>query len=287
MADIVGRLGGELVRVEAEWGKIIDPQDVKKALDGGKTKLVGIVHAETSTGVLQPLDDIGRMVKDHGALFLVDTVTSLGGHPVEVDAWEIDAVYSGTQKCLSCPPGLAPISFSQRAVDVVQSRKTKVASWYLDLTLLTKYWGGERVYHHTAPISMNYALREALRIVVEEGLDARWERHRRNHLALVEGLKALGFEMFVPKAERLWTLNAVKLPDGLDDLEARKQLLQQYGIEVGSGLGALKGKLWRIGLMGETSRMNNVFLLLSALGSMMKERALITDAGAGVKAAGG
>ncbi len=285
MSDIVGRLGGELVRVEAEWGKTIDPAAVKKALDGGKKiKLAAIVHAETSTGAWQPLEEISKIVHDHGALFIVDTVTSLGGCPVEVDKWGIDAVYSGTQKCLSCPPGLAPISFNDRAVETLKSRKSKVVSWYLDMTMVEKYWGAERVYHHTAPITMNYAIREALRLVVEEGLENRWARHERNHKALVRGLEALGFEMLVKEGERLWMLNTVKLPSGLDDVEGRKRLLQEYGIEVGGGLGALKGKCWRIGLMGETSRMGNVLLLLSALGRILKEKGIVKDAGLGVAA---
>ncbi|GAB4332550.1 MAG: alanine--glyoxylate aminotransferase family protein [Candidatus Abyssubacteria bacterium] len=285
MSDIVGRLGGELVRVEAEWGKPIEPEAVERALKAGPAKVVAIVHAETSTGVRQPLEDISQLARAHGALFLVDTVTSLGGCEVEVDTWGIDACYSGTQKCLSCPPGLSPVTFSERAVQALHSRKSKVSSWYLDLTMLEKYWGDERFYHHTAPISMNYALREALRIILEEGLEARFERHRLNHCALAAGLAPLGVEFLVDEPHRLPMLNAVKIPDGVDDLAVRKHLLGKFGIELGGGLGPLKGKIWRIGLMGHSSTMQNVILFLTALESALAAQGKRPEPGAAVAAA--
>ena len=272
MSDIVERLGGKLIRVEAEWGKPIEPQDVEKTLKSENVKLAAIVHAETSTGVRQPLEEIGRIVKEHGALLLVDTVTSLAGCEVDVDGCGIDACYSGTQKCLSCPPGLSPVSFSEAAMDALRSRKSKVSSWYLDLSMIEKYWGDERVYHHTAPISMIYALREALRIIMEEGLEARFERHRVNHLALAAGLKMLEVELLVEEPYRLPMLNAAIIPGGVSDASVRKRLLEEFGIELGGGLGPFKGKVWRIGLMGHSSTKQNVVLLLTAL-----ERALSAE----------
>jgi len=266
LADIVERCGAKLIRVEAPWGRIIDAADVARALQGAKKpKLVAIVHAETSTGVLQPLEEIAALTHDAGALLVADTVTSLGGHPLHVDAWGIDAAYSGTQKCLSCPPGLAPLTFGARALEVLRRRTTKVQSWYLDLTMIEKYWGEERVYHHTAPISMNYALYEALRIIEEEGLEARWARHRRHHLALKAGLDAIGLPLASQEGHQLWTLNSVTIPDGVDDAAVRTALLRDFGIEIGGGLGPLKGKTWRIGLMGESSTAANVLAVLSAL----------------------
>ncbi len=270
MSDIVERCGGELVRVEAEWGRAIDPKQVRKALRRGRTKLVGIVHAETSTGVLQPLEEISELTHDAGALLVVDTVTSLGGHPVCVDEWEIDAVYSGTQKCLSCPPGLAPISFGKRAVAALRRRKTKVPSWYLDLTMLQQYWGQERKYHHTAPVNMIYGLYEALRIIEEEGLEARWARHRDNHEALVKGLRGIGLKLLPRPDESLWSLNAVEIPSGADDAAVRRRLLEEFNLEIGGGLGPLKGRVWRVGLMGHSSTKNNVLLFLGALEYVLK-----------------
>jgi len=264
MSDIVGRAGGELVRVEAPWGEPLDLAAIEGALNGGPTKLVAVVHAETSTGVLQPIEEVSRMTHEHGALLVVDTVTSLGGHPVLVDEWGIDACYSGTQKCLSVPPGLSPVSFSDRAVEALQSRKTKVQSWYLDLNMICSYWGEDRVYHHTAPVNMIYALHEGLRLILEEGLEARWERHRRNHELLKARLAELGMGL-LPKAEHsLWTLNAVTLPDGVDDPAARKEMLARYGLEIGGGLGELKGRIWRVGLMGYNSTERNVALFAAA-----------------------
>jgi alanine-glyoxylate transaminase/serine-glyoxylate transaminase/serine-pyruvate transaminase len=288
MADIVERCGATLVKIEAPWGRVIDPADVEAALRRAQhphPKLVAIVHAETSTGAWQPLEEIGKLTHEAGALFVVDTVTSLGGHPVRVDAWDIDACYSGTQKCLSCPPGLSPLTFGPRAVEVLRHRKTKVQSWYLDLTMIEKYWGAERVYHHTAPITMNYALYEALRIVEEEGLEPRWARHERNHQALKAGLAAIGLGIASQESHQLWTLNSVRIPDGVDDATVRSVLLDEFNIEIGGGLGPLKGKTWRIGLMGESSSVANVLLVLSALERVLPRCGHAVDAGAAVAAA--
>ncbi len=266
MSDIVERCGAKLRRIDAAWGTAIDPAQVKSALEQGSPKLVAIVHAETSTGVLQPLDEIGKLVHDAGPLFVVDAVTSLGGVDVRVDDWGIDAIYSGTQKCLSAPPGLSPVSFNARAVEVVNRRKTKVQSWFLDIGLLRSYWeGAKRAYHHTAPISSVYALREALRLVLEEGLEARFARHRRNHELLRDGLEELGCEFIVAPEYRLPQLNTVKLPKGMEDASVRSQLLNDYNIEIGAGLGEFAGKAWRIGLMGCSSTENHINMLLSAL----------------------
>lgn len=285
MADVAGRAGAEVTTLERPFGEVFSADEVAAALERVRPKVVGIVHAETSTGAWQPLAEISRVVHEAGALFLVDTVTSLGGVPVEVDAWELDAVYSGTQKCLSCPPGLAPVTFSPRAVEAIDRRKTKIPSWYLDLTLVRSYWGQERAYHHTAPINMNYALHEALRIVLEEGLERRFARHLRNHQALKAGLQALGIAFAVPEGQQLPMLNAVRIPAGVDDAAVRKQLLAQFGIEIGGGLGALRGKTWRIGLMGEASRENNVLLFLAALERCLADQGMSIEPGAGVAAA--
>jgi alanine-glyoxylate transaminase/serine-glyoxylate transaminase/serine-pyruvate transaminase len=286
MADIVERCGATVVRVEAPWGRVIDPADIAAALQScRRPKLVAIVHAETSTGAWQPLEEIGPLVHAAGALFVVDTVTSLGGCPVRVDEWGIDACYSGTQKCLSCPPGLAPITFGARAVEVLHARKTKVQSWYLDLTMIEKYWGSERVYHHTAPISMNYALHEALQLIEEEGLEARWRRHERNHHALKAGLAAIGLEIASQENHQLWTLNSVRLPDGVDDAGVRTALLDEFSIEIGGGLGPLKGQTWRIGLMGESSTAANLLLLLSALERVLPRCGYSVSPGAALAAA--
>jgi alanine-glyoxylate transaminase/serine-glyoxylate transaminase/serine-pyruvate transaminase len=272
MCDIVERCGAKLIRVDAPWGNPMEPEKVQKALESCKPKLVAIVHAETSTGVLQPLEEISNIVHDAGALFLVDTVTSLGGTDVRVDDWGIDAVYSGTQKCISAPPGLSPVSFSTQAEEVLEKRKTKVQSWYLDLSMVRKYWSGaKRAYHHTAPISMNYALYEALRLILEEGLETRFKRHRKNHELLRDGLEAMGFE-YIPAPEyRLPMLNAVKIPPGYDDAEVRGRLLNEYNIEIGGGLGDFAGKAWRIGLMGYSCTENHVHMLLAALQRIMKK----------------
>jgi alanine-glyoxylate transaminase/serine-glyoxylate transaminase/serine-pyruvate transaminase len=272
MCDIVQRCGAKLVRVEAPWGKPIDPTQVKEALGKCSPKLVAIVHAETSTGVRQPLEEISKMVHGAGALFLVDTVTSLGGIDVRVDDWGIDAVYSGTQKCLSVPPGLSPVSFGPAAVKAMEKRKTKSQSWYLDLNMIREYWAGaKRTYHHTAPITMEYAIYEGLRLVLEEGLEARFARHLRNHELLRDGMEEMGFEFLVAPQYRLPMLNAVKIPGGIDDAAVRQRLLSEYNIEIGSGLGEFAGKLWRIGLMGCSSTENHVNMLLAALRKIAKK----------------
>jgi alanine-glyoxylate transaminase/serine-glyoxylate transaminase/serine-pyruvate transaminase len=264
MLDIIERAGGKPVIVRAEWGQAIARKDIEAALESNPRALA-IVHAETSTGVLQDLNGLADLVHTREALLVVDAVTSLGGHPVGVDRNGIDVCYSGTQKCLGAPPGLAPITFSERALQSIRARTTKVQSWYLDMTMVEKYWGSDRTYHHTAPISMNYALREALRIVCDEGLEARWRRHELNHRALVAGLEAMGLEMNVAPAHRLWSLNAVRVPGGVDDARIRGRLLNDSNIEIGGGLGPLKGKIWRIGLMGSGSSRQNVLLVLDAL----------------------
>jgi alanine-glyoxylate transaminase / serine-glyoxylate transaminase / serine-pyruvate transaminase len=260
MKDVMERCGATVHAVESPWGETIDPAQIAEALDRHpKSKLVGIVHAETSTGAHQPLDG------------LVDAVTSLGGHELRVDDWGIDAIYSGTQKCLSCPPGLAPVSFGERALAVMDARKTKPQSWYLDVSMLRKYYtsgGGGRVYHHTAPINMTYALNEALAIVLEEGLDTRIDRHALMHQRLRSGLESMGIR-YVP-SRSLHTLNCIHLPEGADDAGTRKRLLEEYGIEIGAGLGVMAGKAWRIGLMGHGASARNVDLVLTALRELLK-----------------
>ena len=265
MADIAGRIGGEVITVEVEWGRPFEPDQVRDAVAKHSPRVVAIVHAETSTGVRQPLEEISRIVHETGAFLVVDAVTSLGGCNVETDGWQVDAIYSGTQKCLSCPPGLAPVSLSPRVVDALEARRHPVPSWYLDMSMVRHYWGSDRTYHHTAPISMIYALRQALQVVMDEGLEARFARHQRNSAALVAGLEALGLDMLVDEPYRLPMLNAVKIPDGVDDAAVRGALLEEHGIEIGGGLGPLAGSVWRIGLMGHSCSMENVLMLLEAL----------------------
>jgi alanine-glyoxylate transaminase / serine-glyoxylate transaminase / serine-pyruvate transaminase len=268
LKDMAGRHGATVHALEVPWGGTVEAGAVAEALRAHpRTKLVAVVHAETSTGAHQALPEIGRLARDAGALFLVDAVTSLGGHELDVDGWSIDACYSGTQKCLSCPPGLAPVTFSPRAVAAMEARKQPVRSWYLDLSLIRNYWGSDRVYHHTAPVNMTYALREALAMVLEEGLEARIERHALNHRALRAGLEALGLA-YLP-ADSLHTLNAVQVPPYVDDGRVRRLLLDEFGIEIGGGLGPWKGKAWRIGLMGASSSRRNVSAVLGALDSIL------------------
>lgn len=284
MKDVAQRYGATVHTIEADWGRAIDPQQVADYLKTHPaTKAIGIVHAETSTGEHQPLDEISSIVRDHGALLVVDAVTSLGGIDVPIDRLGIDACYSGTQKCLSCPPGLAPVTFSERAVEVIGNRKSKVTSWYLDVTMLRNYWSSDRVYHHTAPINMTYALREALQIVVEEGLALRIARHEKHHRMLRAGLEALGLN-FIPE-HSLTTLNAVHVPEGVDDLVVRKRLLNDYNIEIGAGLGPFKGKAWRVGLMGSSSSIQNVTLVLSALETILRDMGCPLTPGAALEAA--
>ena len=271
MADVAARCGAKVKKMESEWGDIIEPGQIEAALqEVPDAKLVAIVHAETSTGALTPVAEISKLVHEAGALLLLDTVTSLGGCPVRLDEWDVDAVYSGTQKCLSCPPGLSPVSLSARAMEKVKARKSGVQSWYLDVNLLANYWGdGARVYHHTAPISMNYALHESLRLLLEEGLENRWARHEQNHFRLKAGLDKLGLELTAREGHRLWQLNAVGVPEGADEAGVRTALLKDHNIEIGPGLGPLKGKVWRVGLMGHSSSPENVDRFLGALEGLL------------------
>ena len=282
MRDIIERAGGKPVVVEAKWGEALDPERIEAALNSCQPRALALVHAETSTGVLQDLTGLSDMAHRRDALLIVDAVTSLGGHSVAVDRNGIDICYSGTQKCIGAPPGLSPITFNERALDRIRSRRTKVQSWYLDITLVEHYWGDERTYHHTAPISMNYALREALRLIHEEGLAARWRRHELNHRALVAGVEAMGLQMAVAPANRLWSLNAVSVPQGVDDARVRARLLKE-DIEIGGGLGPLKGQIWRIGLMGSGSTGENVVLVLDALHRALNAEGF--SSGSGVEAA--
>jgi alanine-glyoxylate transaminase/serine-glyoxylate transaminase/serine-pyruvate transaminase len=285
MTDVAARAGAQVSVLEKPWGQVFDANAIADAVKRLHPKVVGIVHAETSTGTWQPMQELGRICHDAGALLLMDCVTSLGGVPVLLDEWGADAAYSGTQKCLSCPPGLSPVSFSARAAESIKNRKTKVQSWYLDMTMVERYWGDERFYHHTAPITMNYALREALRLVCEEGLEKRWDRHLRNHRILKAGLTALGIEYAAQEGHQLPQLNAVKIPAGVDDLAVRRKLLADFDIEIGGGLGEFKGKAWRIGLMGHTSRAENVLLFLAALEQCLASQGAKITPGAGVAAA--
>ena len=274
MADVAERAGAKVTTIERPYGEVFDPEEVRAAVRKAGPKVVGIVQAETSTGAWQPIEEIARIAHDAGAMIAV-----------EIDAWGIDAAYSGTQKCLSCPPGLAPVTFGARASEVIADRKTKVRSWYLDMQMLQRYWGSDRFYHHTAPISMNYALREALALVVEEGLDARHARHRLNAQALTAGLAAMGIGYATAEGHRLPQLHCILIPDGIDDLAVRKRLLADWGIEIGGGLGAFKGKAWRIGLMGHGCRPANVTLFLGALETCLRDLGTRLQPGAALEAA--
>jgi alanine-glyoxylate transaminase/serine-glyoxylate transaminase/serine-pyruvate transaminase len=269
LCDMAGRYGATVNRLDKPWGEVFTPEEIEAALKVQPAKVVAIVHAETSTGALTPLEGMAEVVHKHGALLLVDCVTSLGGIPLKIDEWGIDIAYSGTQKCLSCPPGLSPVTVGPRAREALHRRKTKVANWYLDLTMIEHYWGDERTYHHTAPISMNFAIREALRLVQEEGLEARYLRHRENSQMLWDGLEALDLRLIVPAEHRLPSLTTVAIPEGVNDVEIRKRLLEEYNLEIAGAFGAFKGKAWRIGLMGYSSRKENVVLLLSALSRLL------------------
>ncbi|MEC9488389.1 MAG: alanine--glyoxylate aminotransferase family protein [Halanaerobium sp.] len=270
MCDIGERCGAEVIQVAEEWGKIIQPGAIEDALKANPgVKAVAVVHAETSTGVCQPLQPVAEVAHRYGALLIVDTVTSLGGIPVELDENDVDAAFSGTQKCLSCPPGLSPVSLNERAVEVLQRRESKIRSWYLDLKMISSYWGEERFYHHTAPINMIYALREALRIIKEEGLENTFARHELHGRALARGLEAMGLELLVEEEYRLPELTAVFAPEGIEEVEVRKALLNEYSLEIGGGLGDLQGKIWRIGLMGTSCTRKNVTLFLSALENIL------------------
>jgi alanine-glyoxylate transaminase/serine-glyoxylate transaminase/serine-pyruvate transaminase len=286
LAEVADRLGAKVHKVEAPWGRIIEPDQIAQALSKiEKPKLVAIVHSETSTGIHQPLEEISKMTHLSGALFAVDGVTSLGCVPLEIDQWGIDACYSCTQKGIGAPPGLSPVTFSPRAMEAVHKRKTKCRSWYLDVGLIEQYWGPDRLYHHTAPITMNYAIYEALRIVVEEGLETRFKRHLANASALVAGLKAMGIELAAQDGYRLPQLTAITIPEGIKDAKVRERLLKLFNIEIGAGLGPFKGKVWRIGLMGEGSRRENVMLVLNALEEILGSMGMELSRGRALSAA--
>ncbi len=287
IADIAARCGGVVTKIEAEWGTHLPAEKIAEAVATVSTpKLVALVHGETSTGVLQPLKDAVEIAHQNGALFLADCVTSLGGQPVDMDALGIDIAYSCTQKCLAGPPGLSPISFSDRAVEVIRNRKTPIQSFYLDMTLLENYWHGEkRSYHHTVSISLIYALREALRVVLEEGLGVRYKRHVHNARALLAGAKAIGLQPVAEAGYRAPMLTTLRIPDGIDDATIRTRLIADYGIEIGAGLGVFAGKAWRIGLMGESSSEKNVMLVLSALEKLLIASGHSVERGAAVHAA--
>ncbi|HET6199803.1 MAG TPA: alanine--glyoxylate aminotransferase family protein [Candidatus Acidoferrales bacterium] len=286
MAIIAERTPAKIIRVEAPYGKPCDPDDVRRAGKGKKIKILGVTHGESSTSVVTNLDNMRKVADELGALLVVDTVSTLAGMPVDVDKTNIDICFSGSQKALSAPPGMSPITVNARTEDVLRARKTPVQSWYFDLTTTMNYWGKERTYHHTAPISLVFALREALRIVLEEGLPARWERHKENRDALVAGLEAMGLEMFVenPK-DRQVTVTGIKVPKGIEDSKVRGQLLDEFNIEIGGGFGPIKGKLWRVGLMGYGCQKNNVLIFLAALEKCLLDQGFRLPAGAGVGAA--
>ncbi|MEJ2492142.1 MAG: alanine--glyoxylate aminotransferase family protein [Desulfuromonadales bacterium] len=272
MKENVERCGGVAVMVEDNWGEAIDINKLELALKANKDAvIVAMVHAETSTGAQSDVKSLVKLAHEHDCLTIVDTVTSLGGTPVKVDEWEIDAIYSGSQKCLSCTPGIAPVSFNERALGKIRNRKSKVQSWFMDLNLVMGYWGegAKRAYHHTAPINALYALHEALVILKEEGLENAWARHLRNHHVLRAGLEAMGLQFIVKEAARLPQLNTVMIPNGVDDATVRSRLLNDYNLEIGAGLGALAGKVWRIGLMGHSSRLENILLCVGALESIL------------------
>jgi alanine-glyoxylate transaminase/serine-glyoxylate transaminase/serine-pyruvate transaminase len=276
ISEMVQRCGGKSIEVRAEWGKIIEKESVEKALADSNAKTVFIVHAETSTGILQPLKEISKITHEYDALLIVDAVTSLGGCELNVDDWGIDICFSASQKCLSCPPGLAPITANEKAMNAIKNRKSKVQSWYLDLSTIQTYWSeNNRVYHHTAPILLIYALREGLRILYEEGLEKRWARHRENIQMLVEGLEDIGLEIYSDKAHICPSIVAVKVPEGVRDEEVRRILREEYNITISGGLGALKGKIWRIGLMGINSNRKNIVLALEALKNALKKEGYV------------
>ena len=270
-AEISERWGGKVVRVDSDWGQPIDMQRVWETFKQSSARIVVMVHAETSTGMRQPIEQLKLLREIRDAILVVDTVTSLGALPVGIDRNEIDVSYSCSQKGIGAPPGLSPVTLSERALEKIRSRREALRSWYLDLLLIDKYWSSDRIYHHTSPTLMNYALREALEIILEEGLENRWARHERNSITFVAGVEAMGLEMLVAPEWRLRTLNAVRIPPGIDDARVRSRLLTEHNIEIGAGFGSLRGKIWRVGLMGSGSTENNVLLLLSALGRVLKD----------------
>ncbi|MGD8570855.1 MAG: alanine--glyoxylate aminotransferase family protein [Gammaproteobacteria bacterium] len=288
MKENVERIGATAVMVEDEWGAAVDPDKLRDALKANPdAKIVAFVHAETSTGACSDAQQLCEIARENDCLTIVDAVTSLGGSPLEVDNWGIDAIYSGTQKCLSCTPGLSPVSFSERAIEKIKGRSKKVQSWFLDLNLVMGYWGGEgkRAYHHTAPINALYGLHEALVMLQEEGLENAWARHQRNHNILRAGIEAMGLEFIVKEQDRLPQLNSVTIPQGVDEALVRKRLLDEFNLEIGAGLGALAGKVWRIGLMGYASRPENILLCLGALDAILTDLKAPINSGVGVKAA--
>jgi alanine-glyoxylate transaminase/serine-glyoxylate transaminase/serine-pyruvate transaminase len=288
MKENVERLGATPIMVEDTWGEAVDPNKLRETLQANPdARVVAFVHAETSTGACSDAKLLCEIAREHDCLTIVDAVTSLGGSPLEVDAWGIDAIYSGTQKCLSCTPGLSPVSFSERAVEVIRNRKHKVQSWFLDLNLVMGYWGGsgKRAYHHTAPINALYGLHEALVMLQEEGLENSWARHQRNHEILRAGVEAMGLKFIVREQDRLPQLNAVTVPDGIDEAVVRQRLLNEFNLEIGAGLGALAGKVWRIGLMGYASRPENILLCLGALDAVLTDMGASINSGLGTRAA--
>ncbi len=288
MKENVERLGAQAIMVEDDWGSAVSLEKVKQALDThDNVKAVAFVHAETSTGARSDARAICELAHQHGCITIVDAVTSLGGSELKVDEWGIDAIYSGTQKCLSCVPGISPVSFSERAVEIIKNRKTRVNSWFLDLNLVMGYWGpnAKRAYHHTAPVNALYALHESLLMLQNEGLEKAWQRHIHHHNALRAGLEAMGLKFVVKEAERLPQLNSVSVPEGVDEAAVRTRLLQDYNLEIGAGLGALAGKVWRIGLMGYSSRAENILLCLSALEAVLSDMNAPIQTGVAIKAA--
>jgi alanine-glyoxylate transaminase / serine-glyoxylate transaminase / serine-pyruvate transaminase len=286
MAIIAERIPAKVIRVEAPYGRTVDPQDVLRAGKGKKIKFVGLAHGETSSGVVQQIEDYRKVADELGALLVVDTVATLAGVPLNVAEQGIDICFSGSQKAISAPPGMAPITVNTRVETAMQARKEPVRSWYFDLSSAMNYWGKERLYHHTPPITLIYAMREALRAVLEEGLEARWERHARNQQALIAGVEAMGLELFVPNAaDRLVTVTAIKIPAGLEDANVRRQLLDEFDIEIAGGLGPIKGKIWRVGLMGYSCQETNILLFLAAFEKTLLDQGFRLPAGAGVAAA--
>jgi len=285
MAEVATRVGATVIRVEAPWGQPVDPQKVREAARGQKIKLIGMVHGETSTGIFQPIAPYREVADECGALLVVDAVATLAGVPLDVDQDRIDVCFSGTQKCLSAPPGMAPITVGPRGEEVLSRRKSKVSSWYLDLTVVQKYWGKDRTYHHTPPISLIFGLHEALRMVEEEGLEGRWQRHKLHAQALVAGLEGMGLEMVAAPAHRMITVIAIKAPAGIEEVKVRRRMLDEHNLEIAGGFGQLAGKIFRIGLMGYGAHRNNVLLVLATLEKVLGEFGFRAPAGAGVVAA--
>ncbi|MDJ0984599.1 MAG: aminotransferase class V-fold PLP-dependent enzyme [Desulfobacterales bacterium] len=286
LRQMAERQEADVTVIEGEWGRPTDPQQVEDAFKDKGFKIIALVHAETSTGVQQPMDDIVRLAKENDVMIMLDTVTSLGGLEIKTDEWGLDAAYSCSQKCIGAPPGLAPVTFSDRAIEAAHNRKHPIRSWYLDITLLDKYWGSSpRVYHHTSSSTLNYALLEALLLIEEEGLQDRFERHYKNHRALVAGVEAMGLDMLVKPEHRLPTLNTMRVPEGVDEARVRTYLLETFNLEIGAGLGALAGQVWRVGLMGYSSSAENVLFFLTAISRALAVQDCKTDLAAGSEAA--